>query len=162
MKPGSKYYPLYQRLSQAEDETVTLTLEEIETCLSSPLPASARSRASWWSNRSKGGYQASAWINAGYQTTAIDLEKGAITFNTFRAEYQVQRVNGQIRWDKAAIRALRQHMQLTQLQFAEAMGVRRQTVSEWENGVYLPDRSTTKHLELLAERQSFESPEELS
>ena len=57
-----------------------------------------------------------------------------------------------------AIRALRKHMSLTQMEFAEEMGVRRQTVSEWENGVYEPDRSTSKFFELLAKHAQFEIP----
>ncbi|MEO0867417.1 MAG: helix-turn-helix transcriptional regulator, partial [Cyanobacteria bacterium J06642_11] len=57
-----------------------------------------------------------------------------------------------------AIKALRKHMSLTQAQFAEELGVRRQTVSEWENGVYDPDRSTTKFLALIAQTSSFQAP----
>ena len=47
-------------------------------------------------------------------------------------------------------------MNLTQAKFAQELGVRRQTVSEWENGVYEPDRSTAKHLELIAKQKQFE------
>ncbi len=47
-------------------------------------------------------------------------------------------------------------MSLTQAKFAQELGVRRQTVSEWENGVYEPDRSTAKHLERIAQRKGFD------
>ncbi|MEM1309645.1 MAG: helix-turn-helix domain-containing protein [Cyanobacteria bacterium P01_D01_bin.71] len=155
MKPGSKYYPLYQRLSQIGDSTVTLTLDEMETCLAGKLPNTARQNSTWWANRSKGGHQAKAWINAGYHTDKVDLEQQQITFKKFQAEYKIQRVDGEIKWDQAAIRALRLYMKLSQAQFAEAIGVRRQTISEWENGVYSPDRSTMKHLGLVAEKAAF-------
>jgi DNA-binding transcriptional regulator YiaG len=159
MKLGSKYHSLYQRLSQFDDETFTLTIDEIEACIEGKLPKTARTQPSWWANRSKGGYQSLAWIKAGYHTDGIDLERQTITFKKFQAEYKIQRVDGVIQWDPAAIRALRMHMSCTQSQFAEAMGVRRQTISEWENGVYLPDRSTMKHLGLVAEKEAFDPAE---
>jgi DNA-binding transcriptional regulator YiaG len=155
MKPGSKYYPLYQRLSQVEDSRCTFTLEELEACIEGKLPATARKRSSWWANRSKGGNQSQAWIKAGYHVDKVDFEQQQIVFKKFQAEYKIQREDGAIKWDQAAIRALRLHLNLTQSQFAEAMGVRRQTISEWENGVYAPDRSTMKHLGLVAETSAF-------
>ncbi|MDB9528419.1 helix-turn-helix transcriptional regulator [Oscillatoria sp. CS-180] len=156
MKPGSKYYPLYERLSQNEGDTLALTIDEIEALLPTKLPSSARVNRSWWSNRNSGALQATAWIEAGYLTEIIDLDTQTITFKKPQETYVVQQVNGQIKWDKLAIRSLRKYMKMTQSQFAETMGVRRQTISEWENGVYLPDRSTMKHLGLVAEKESFE------
>lgn len=155
MKPGSKYYSLYQRLSQFEDETFTLTIDELENWIEGQFPKTARTEHSWWANRSKGGHQSLAWIKAGYHTDVIDLERQTISFRKFQAEYKIQRVDGQIKWDPSAIRALRMHMNLTQSQFADTIGVRRQTISEWENGVYAPDRSTMKHLGLIAEKEAF-------
>ncbi|MEL6381524.1 MAG: helix-turn-helix transcriptional regulator [Cyanobacteria bacterium J06626_18] len=160
MKPGSKYYPLYQHLIQCQQDNLTLSLAEIEALSTGKLPASAWTQRAWWSNRSKGALQAAAWIEAGYQTDAIDLEKQTITFKRFEAEYKVQFVDGRLTWDRAAIKALRKHMNLTQAQFAETLGVRRQTVSEWENGVYLPDRSTVKHLALVAQTEDFQPESE--
>lgn len=159
MKPGSKYYPLYQQLSQSEADTFTLTIDEVEACLEGKLPTTAREQGVWWANRSKGGYQSQAWIRAGYHVDKVDLKHQQVTFKKFQAEYKIQREGGAIKWDQAAIRALRLHMNLTQSQFAEAMGVRRQTISEWENGVYAPDRSTMKHLGLVAEKEAFDPPD---
>lgn len=157
MKPGSKYYPLYQHLAQCQQDTVTLTIAEIEELVANRLPTSAWTKRAWWSNRTKGALQAIAWIEAGYHTDTIDCEAQTITFKKFEAEYRVQCIDGEINWNKIAIRALRKHMGLTQAQFAETLGVRRQTVSEWENGVYLPDRSTVKHLGLVAEKEAFQA-----
>lgn len=159
MKPGSKYYPLYQRLSQVGADTCTLTIAEVESCIAGKLPATAYKKGAWWANRSKGGYQSQAWIRAGYHVDKVDLEQQQVTFKKFQAEYKIQREAGAIKWDQAAIRALRLHMKLTQSQFAEAMGVRRQTISEWENGAYAPDRSTMKHLGLVAEKEAFDPAE---
>ena len=38
---------------------------------------------------------------------------------------------------------------------AEELGVRQQTVSEWERGEYEPSRVTSKYLSLVAERAGF-------
>lgn len=157
MKPGNKYYSLHQHLAQCQQDTVILTLLDIEQLIATKLPASAWTKRAWWSNRTKGALQAAAWMEAGYRTHTIDLAAKTVTFKTFAAEYAIQRVNGEIAWDRMAIKALRKHMHLTQAQFAETLGVRRQTVSEWENGVYLPDRSTSKHLELVAEKEAFQA-----
>ena len=58
-------------------------------------------------------------------------------------------------WDAEKIKALRDHLGLTQQQLAEELGVRQQTISEWEVGVYAPRRSTSKYLNLIAERAGF-------
>ncbi len=162
MKPGSKYYPLYEYLQGQEaspDENhpaLTLNWAEIERLIQSALPASANKRA-WWSNRdSDSALQASAWIQAGYHVETIDLDARTVTFRKFQAEYNIRRTDKAILWDQNAIKALRKHMSLTQAAFAQELGVRRQTVSEWENGVYEPDRSTAKHLELIAKQKDFE------
>ncbi len=64
-------------------------------------------------------------------------------------------VTNETEWDAAKIKALRDHLGLTQQQLAEELGVRQQTISEWEVGVYAPRRSTSKYLNLIAERAGF-------
>jgi DNA-binding transcriptional regulator YiaG len=66
-----------------------------------------------------------------------------------------RRVVYETEWDAAKIKALREHLGLTQQQLAEELGVRQQTISEWEVGVYAPRRSTSKYLNLIAERAGF-------
>lgn len=156
MKAGSKYYPLFEYLQTQAVAPVSMTFAEIEALLRSSLPKSSRQRA-WWSNRdSASALQARAWIGAGYHVESVDLDTGRVSFVPFQANYNIQRMDGVILWDRSAIRALRKYLGLTQAKFAEEMGVRRQTVSEWENGVYQPDRSTAKHLGLLAEQKEFD------
>ncbi|WP_008311802.1 helix-turn-helix transcriptional regulator [Leptolyngbya sp. PCC 6406] len=150
MKVGSKYYPLYQYFKDRDRGEVRLTLEEIEALLQSPLPPSARRQKAWWSNRSSGALQAAAWLQAGYHTRNVNLETGEITFLPYVTSYQVDRFDQETVWNEVTIRSLRQHLHLTQAEFADTLGVRRQTVSEWENGVYTPERSTIKHLQLIA------------
>ncbi|WP_017298374.1 helix-turn-helix domain-containing protein [Nodosilinea nodulosa] len=159
MKPGSKYHPLFNHLKQSGLVEVVLPFTEIEALLRSPLPNSASDRKNWWSNReTPAALQASAWVGAGYHVQAVDMDSKVVTFRRFEAEYNIQTKDGKIVWQRDAIRALRKHMGLTQMEFAEQMGVRRQTISEWENGVYEPDRSTAKFLELIAKHANFPVP----
>jgi len=59
------------------------------------------------------------------------------------------------RWDRGRIRALRNHLGLTQVKLAEQLGVRQQTVSEWETGQYEPRGTSVTLLRLVAERSNF-------
>jgi DNA-binding transcriptional regulator YiaG len=162
MKPGSKYYRLLQHLQNCDQTEITMTIAEVEELVEGSLPPNARQIRSWWSNRdSPSAAQAKAWIMAGFHTTFIDLPKEIITFGKFSTTYNIRtRDDGGIIWDRESVKALRKHMGLTQIKFSKELGVRRQTVSEWENGVYSPDRSTTKHLERVADGSEFQPPEE--
>ena len=124
------------------------------------LPDSARSKRAWWSNRTKGALQASAWMEAGYRVEDVDLDRQQVTFRKSTINYQVQRVGDTVLWNRELIKALRRHMGLTQVEFAQRLGVRQKTVSNWEIGLYEPTRSTSKHLELVAEIAGFRYEEE--
>jgi DNA-binding transcriptional regulator YiaG len=149
-----KYTPLYKYLTDCGQIQVTLSLADIERIIGESLPSSARQNRSWWSNRRKA-FQAAAWINAGYKATAIDLETGQITFAKPPNHYEVQRQGDIVLWDSDLIKALREHMGMNQARFADELGVRQQTVSEWETAVYAPSRATCKYLMLIAERAGF-------
>lgn len=58
-------------------------------------------------------------------------------------------------WDRRRIRALRSYLGLTQVQLADELGVRQQTVSEWETGQYEPRGTSVTLLGLVAERSNF-------
>jgi DNA-binding transcriptional regulator YiaG len=58
-------------------------------------------------------------------------------------------------WDGQRIRALRQHLKLTQAKLAEELGARQQTISEWETGMYKPRGTSATLLTLVAERSGF-------
>jgi DNA-binding transcriptional regulator YiaG len=55
-------------------------------------------------------------------------------------------------WDAETVRALRQRLGLSQRGLAEALGVRQQTVSEWETGAYRPRGASARMLRLVAEQ----------
>jgi putative transcriptional regulator len=67
----------------------------------------------------------------------------------------------QYTWTPDAIRALREHMGLTQREMADELQVRQQTISEWETRAHTPHRSTQKTLTLIAERAGFKYEDSL-
>jgi DNA-binding transcriptional regulator YiaG len=59
-------------------------------------------------------------------------------------------------WDSDRVRALREHMGLTQREMADQLGTRQQTISEWETGMYQPRGASSTLLTMVAERTKFE------
>ncbi len=155
MKGGSKYQPLLEYLRRSNQPEVMLSFAEVEVLLGDRLPDSARSQRGWWSNRSQGALQATAWMDAGYLVSAVDLTRQQVTFRKPLVEYKVRPVGEPVLWNHDLVRALRLHLNFTQAQLATELGVRQQTISEWEQGVYAPSRAMSKYLSLVAERASF-------
>ncbi len=155
LKPGSKYHALFQHLRQQRQEELSLTFADIERLIGCPLPPGARRGRAFWNNRRRGGLQAKAWMAAGYLVRRVDLEAGRVTFARARLAYTVRRRQGDVVWDAELIRALRAHLGVNQAGLAEILGVRQQTISEWETGAYAPPRSRAKHLTMVAERAAF-------
>jgi DNA-binding XRE family transcriptional regulator len=158
MKETRKYYPLYRHLQESGQDQLRLTLDEIDALLDQSLPPTARHSRAWWSNRTDGSIPAAAWMKAGYLVDGIDLDAGEITFRKQGVVivYNVRREGDTVLWNGELVRALREHMGLTQQEMAKELGVRQQTISEWETGAYEPKRSTSKYLSLVAERAGFE------
>jgi DNA-binding transcriptional regulator YiaG len=63
-------------------------------------------------------------------------------------------------WDAARVKALRAFLGMTQQMFANELGIRQQTVSEWEKGIYRPRGATVTLLNLIAERVGFKHPDD--
>jgi DNA-binding transcriptional regulator YiaG len=57
-----------------------------------------------------------------------------------------------MRWDASRVRRLRRALSLTQQELAQQLGVRQQTVSEWETGAYAPRGASARLLDIVAER----------
>lgn len=66
-----------------------------------------------------------------------------------------QRKKRKKQWSKEEIKALRQHLNLTQAKLAEELGTRQQTISEWETGMYKPRGASATLLSIVAERSGF-------
>ena len=61
----------------------------------------------------------------------------------------------QSEWGADDVQSLRRHLGLTQRGLAEELGVRQQTVSEWETGLYRPRGASRRLLGRVAERADF-------
>ena len=63
-------------------------------------------------------------------------------------------------WDAAQVKALRAFLGMTQQMFANELGVRQQTVSEWEKGIYRPRGATVTLLNQIADNAGFKHPDD--
>ena len=61
-------------------------------------------------------------------------------------------------WDAGSVRALRERLGMTQRELAAELGVRQQTVSEWETGAYMPRGASARILRHVAERAAAYAP----
>ncbi|MBI2855143.1 MAG: helix-turn-helix domain-containing protein [Chloroflexi bacterium] len=60
------------------------------------------------------------------------------------------------KWDGKRVRALRYHLKATQEEMARQLGVRQQTISEWEVGLYQPRGASHTLLNIVAEQSGFQ------
>jgi hypothetical protein len=155
VKTDTKYYNLYMHLRRSAEDQVALTFDELEHLIGDQLPSSARKGRAFWSNRKSGATQASAWMEAGYHVIEVDLVDQCVTFGRPIVQYTVRREGDTVLWDGVMVRALRAHLAVNQSELAGLLGVRQQTVSEWETAAYAPTRARSKHLTMVAERVGF-------
>ncbi len=59
-------------------------------------------------------------------------------------------------WNADSIRALRNHLEMSQQKMSEELGIRQQTVSDWELGYHRPRGGMARLLTIVAERADFE------
>ena len=59
------------------------------------------------------------------------------------------------KWQAENIHALRSHLGLSQTAFSRELGIRQQTISEWETGMYAPRGASVTILTLLAVSSNF-------
>jgi DNA-binding transcriptional regulator YiaG len=58
-------------------------------------------------------------------------------------------------WNAGSVRALRRFLGMSQSIFAAELGVRQQTVSEWETGMYRPRGASATLLTMIAANSGF-------
>jgi DNA-binding transcriptional regulator YiaG len=59
-------------------------------------------------------------------------------------------------WDAGKVKALRNHLGMTQDELAQELGTRQQTISEWETGTYRPRGMSERLLGVVAARAGFD------
>jgi hypothetical protein len=76
----SKYDVLASFLKSRSMPSVPMTFFEVEKVLGFKLPASAFAYPAWWSNEPMGHVQARAWMDAGFETEAVDIASKRVVF----------------------------------------------------------------------------------
>lgn len=81
----SKYTPLADYLKRQGHERVPMTFAEIERVTGVKLPASATKHRPWWSNNPDNSVLTKVWLDAGFESEQVDMEKRKLVFRRVRA-----------------------------------------------------------------------------
>lgn len=79
-----KYEPLTRYLISQPGQEHALTFAQVEAIIVGRLPPSAYKHRAWWSNNSLGHVMAQAWVNAGWETSNVDMEGRKLVFRRNR------------------------------------------------------------------------------
>lgn len=60
------------------------------------------------------------------------------------------------KWDAESIRSLRRYLEMTQQEMSDELGVRQQTISDWERGYHQPRGGMSRLISIVAERAGYE------
>ncbi|MDX1521892.1 MAG: helix-turn-helix transcriptional regulator [Anaerolineae bacterium] len=156
MPTKSKYLPLFNYLNAQPDKglLLELTFAEVEAILKRPLPATARSTRAWWANSKTS--QGKMWQEAGWLVDDVDFEEGFVVFRPASITYRVTPVRKPQGWTAEQIKGLREHAGWSQQELAKRLGVRQQTVSDWELGLHVSRPSMGKLLQMVAENVGYD------
>ena len=80
----SKYEPLGAYLKKQDKDLVPMTFAEIEKVTGVKLPASSKYRA-WWSNNDFNSVLTKVWLDAGFESEQVDMDKRRLVFRRVRA-----------------------------------------------------------------------------
>ncbi len=79
---SGKYEPLGLHLRRLRTTQWQATFRDIEDVLDTNLPPSARKHVAWWSNDTSGSHShASTWMNAGWKTGGVDIQRETVVFH---------------------------------------------------------------------------------
>lgn len=81
----SKYTPLAEYLKKQGREQVPMTFAEIERVTGVKLPPSAIKHRPWWSNNPDNSVLTKVWLDAGFESEQVDMEKRKLVFKRVRA-----------------------------------------------------------------------------
>jgi hypothetical protein len=80
MNRSRKYEPLRAALDAMPGPEGLLSFADVESLLGFALPRSARLYREWWANTGGSHVQATAWLQAGWRTSRVDLDREQVVF----------------------------------------------------------------------------------
>ena len=80
----SKYEPLGEYLKKQGKERVPMTFAEVERVTGVKLPPSALKHRPWWSNNPDNSVMTKVWLEAGFESEQVDMEKRKLVFKRVR------------------------------------------------------------------------------
>lgn len=80
----SKYAPLAEYLKKQGRDYVPMTFAEIERITGVKLPPSAMKHRPWWSNNPRNSVMTKVWLDAGFESEQVDMEKRKLMFKRVR------------------------------------------------------------------------------
>ncbi|MES1159031.1 MAG: hypothetical protein ABUL42_03970 [Terricaulis silvestris] len=75
-----KYDALNAYFAAQKSPRLSLSFDDVEKAARITLPASAFRYEAWWANDRTSHVQAQAWLDAGYRTESVDLQKKTVSF----------------------------------------------------------------------------------
>ncbi len=75
-----KYRSLSKYLQESDKDMLRKTFTEVESLIEGELPVSAREHRAWWSNSTTHSHARHGWLDAGYETAQVDLDKEELVF----------------------------------------------------------------------------------
>src|SRR5882724_4040700 len=78
-----KYGALADYLRAQKRDEVPMTFEQIERLIGAKLPASHLYRA-WWSNNSFNSVMTKAWLDAGFESSSVNMKERKLVFRKVR------------------------------------------------------------------------------
>ena len=75
------YEPITRYLRRTPGKSVRLSFKQVEKVIGRALPKSAYRYREWWANNPTGHSHARSWMEAGWRTEKVDLEKKELFFS---------------------------------------------------------------------------------
>ena len=116
-----KYDPLHRFLEARAKDAVPMTFSEIEKVIGSSLPASAYNHRAWWSNNPSNSVMTYSWLEAGYRSEMVDMEKQTVVFR--KADKSGPGPSG-----KMATESLQKEGSVTNVTLAQIIGCMKGTI----------------------------------
>lgn len=79
-----KYEPLGEFLRGQRTQEVPLSFSEIEKITGTKLPPKAQHHRAWWSNNPSNNVMTKVWLDAGYESTQVDISARKLVFRRIK------------------------------------------------------------------------------